>query len=99
LFTGRSFDAGEALRLRLVNAVVPESEVLTKARAIAQIFCNKSPLVMQLGRKAFYKAIDIEYRKGVASAVEHFATVAGTADATEGMTAFAERRKPTWPSA
>jgi len=98
LFTGRSFGADEALRLGLVNAVVPESEVLNKARELAQVFRAKSPLVMQLGRKAFYKAMDIEYRKGVASAVEHFANVAGTADAIEGMTAFAERRKPVWPS-
>jgi len=99
LFTGRSFGADEALRLGIVNAVVPESEVLSRAREVAQVFCTKSPLVMQLGRKAFYKAIDIEYRNGVASAVEHFANVAGTADAIEGMTAFAERRKPAWPSA
>ena len=99
LFTGRSFGSEEALRLGLVNAVVPESEVLHKARELARVFCSKSPLVMQLGRKAFYKAIDIEYRKGVACAVEHFANVAGTADAIEGMTAFAEnRRKPVWPS-
>jgi enoyl-CoA hydratase/carnithine racemase len=99
LFTGRSFGADEALRLGLVNAVVPEPEVLNKAREVAQVFCAKSPRVMQLGRKAFYQAIDIEYRKGVASAVEHFANVAGTADAIEGMTAFVERRKPVWPSA
>lgn len=98
LFTGRTFGAEEALRLGLVNVVTPEQEVLAKAREYAQTFCRKSPLVMQLGRQAFHQAIDLEYRKGVASAVQHFGNVAGTADALEGMAAFTERRAPVWPS-
>ena len=55
--------------------------------------------MLKLGRQAFYNAIDIDYRKGVASAVTHFATVAATEDAAEGMRAFTEKRKPKWPSA
>ena len=98
LFTGRTFGAAEALQLGLVNAVTTEAEVLNKAREFAQIFCTKSPLVMQMGRTAFHKAVDVEYRNGVAAAVEHFASVAATEDAQEGMTAFAEKRQPAWPS-
>lgn len=98
LFTGRTFGAAEALQLGLVNEVVPESQVLQRARALAQKFCTKSPLVMKLGRQAFNKALDVEYRRGVASAVEHFGNVAATADAQEGMAAFVEKRAPVWPS-
>lgn len=98
LFTGRSFSAAEALQLGLINQVVPQAEVLERARAIAQQFCRKSPLVMKLGRQAFHKAIDVEYRRGVASAVEHFGNVAATDDAREGMAAFVEKRPPVWPS-
>ena len=98
LFTGRSFGAAEALQLGLVNEVVPEAQVMERARAIAQQLAAKSPLVMRLGRQAFYKAVDVEYRRGVASAVEHFGNVAGTEDAREGMAAFVEKRKPAWPS-
>ncbi len=99
LFTGRTFNAAEAHSLGLVNAIVPEDEVMNRARAIAQGFCAKSPQVMKLGRNAFHKAIDIEYRRGVASAVENFGNVVATADAKEGMNAFVEKRKPRWPSA
>lgn len=98
LFSGRSFAAAEALQLGLVNEVVPEAQVLQRAREWAQRFCQKSPLVMRLGRQAFNKALDIEYRRGVASAVEHFGNVAATADAQEGMAAFVEKRPPVWPS-
>ena len=98
LFTGRSFGAAEALQLGLINQVVPEGQVLESARALAQVLCGKSARVVQMGRKAFHQAVDIEYRKGIGAAVEHFANVAGTADAIEGMQAFAEKRKPHWPA-
>lgn len=98
LFTGRSFTAQEALQLGLINQIVPEAEVLKRARAIAGQLAAKSPLVMQLGRQAFHKAVDVEYRRGVASAVEHFGNVAATEDAREGMAAFVDKRTPQWPS-
>ena len=98
LFTGRSFSAQEALQLGLVNQIVPADAVLECARAVALQLAAKSPLVMQLGRQAFYKAVDVEYRRGVASAVEHFGNVAATQDASEGMAAFVEKRAPKWPS-
>ena len=99
LFTGRTFDAQEAQRMGLVNAVVPEDQVLSRARELAQTLAAKPPHVLKLGRQAFYNAIDLDYRKGVASAVSHFAAVAATDDAAEGMRAFTEKRKPRWPSA
>lgn len=99
LFTGRTFDANEALRLGLVNAVVPEDDVLPRARAIAQVLAAKPPHVLRLGREAFYTALDTEYRKGVANAVNHFAAIAATDDAAEGIRAFTEKRRPVWPSA
>lgn len=98
LFTGRSFTAAEALQLGLVNELAPEALVLERARAVARLLGAKSPLVMRLGRQAFYKALDVEYRRGVASAVEHFGNVAATADAREGMAAFMAKRSPAWPS-
>ena len=99
LFTGRAFDAAEAQRLGLVNAIVPEDQVLARAREVAQVLASKPPHVLRLGRQAFYNAIDLDYRKGVADAVNHFTTVAASDDAAEGMRAFTEKRKPAWPSA
>lgn len=41
-------------------------------------------------------AIDLDYRRGVASAVESICNVAATDDAREGIAAFVEKRKPVW---
>ncbi|MCY0855523.1 enoyl-CoA hydratase/isomerase family protein [Cupriavidus sp. D39] len=96
LFTGRAFDAAEAMSLGLVSRVVPEQDVMREARALAQTLCAKSPVVVRMGRKAFMHANDNGYRRGVASAVESFGNVVATDDAREGIAAFVEKRKPSW---
>ncbi|ABF10285.1 enoyl-CoA hydratase/carnithine racemase [Cupriavidus metallidurans] len=96
LFTGRSFDAAEAMSLGLVNRVVPEQRVMEEARALARSLCQKSPEIMRMGRQAFMRANDIDYRRGVAGAVETFGNIFATEDAQEGIAAFVERRKPRW---
>ncbi|NUA30649.1 enoyl-CoA hydratase/isomerase family protein [Cupriavidus basilensis] len=96
LFTGRAFDAAEAMSLGLVSRVVPEQDVMREARALAQTLCAKSPVVVKMGRKAFMRANDNDYRRGVAAAVESFGNVVATDDAKEGIAAFVEKRKPSW---
>jgi len=96
LFTGRTFGAAEAMSLGLVSRVVPEADVMREARALAQTLCAKSPVVMRMGRMAFQRANDNDYRRGVAGAVESFGNVAATDDAKEGIAAFVEKRKPYW---
>lgn len=96
LFTGRSFEAAEARELGLVSRIVPEAEVMNEARRLARTLCEKSPKVMRMGRAAFMRANDSDYRRGVASAVECFGNIAATDDAKEGVAAFVEKRKPRW---
>ena len=54
---------------------------------------------MRQGRAAFLRAVDSDYRRGVAGAVDTFCTVANSADGREGVAAYAEKRPPNWPSA
>jgi len=96
LFTGRAFGAHEALDIGLISRSVPEANVLEEARALARQFAAKSPQLMRMGRKAFMHAIDSDYRRGIAGAVNLISAVIGTEDSKEGLTAFVEKRKPKW---
>lgn len=96
LFTGRVFDAREAMNIGLVSRVVPEHEVLTEAHKVAQVFVTKSPALMRLGKAAFGRATENGYRYGAAAAVDLVSTVFGTEDCQAGLAAFEEKRKPVW---
>lgn len=96
LFTGRTFDAPEALRLGIVNEIAPAAQVLDKAREIATVLARKSPHLMRLGKQAFARLSDNGYRQGAASAVDLVAVVFGTQDCHEGLEAFTEKREPKW---
>jgi enoyl-CoA hydratase/carnithine racemase len=88
LFSGRSFDAEEAFRLGLVARIVPDAEVEPAALAMAATFAAKSPTVMRLGRAAFMRQNDLDYRRSIANAVEDFCNVTMTDAAQEGLQAF-----------
>ena len=96
LFTGRTFDAQEAQSLGLVNRVAPADTELDEARTLARMLADKSPELMRIGKAAFMNAIDSDYRRGVAGAVELVCAVSSTEAFREGMAAFVEKRKPVW---
>ncbi len=96
LFTGRVFDAHEAMALGLVSRTAPATGVLSEAHRLAQVFVGKSPALMKLGKAAFTRATDNGYRQGAAGAVDLLSTVFGTGDCREGLAAFAAKRRPTW---
>ncbi|WP_338661257.1 enoyl-CoA hydratase/isomerase family protein [Pararoseomonas sp. SCSIO 73927] len=96
LFTGRRFEAAEAAAMGLVSRVVPDDALDGAARALAAEFAAKPPVAMRLGRAAFMRANDLDYRRSVANAVEDFCNLATTDEAQEGLAAFIEKREPSW---
>ena len=94
LFTARSFGADEAAALGLVSRVVDDSELLDQARALAQALAAKSPEALTMGRAAFRRENDTDYRRSVETAVENFCAAASTEQARESIKAFVEKRKP-----
>ena len=94
LFLGDSFDAAAAFRMGLISEVVPKGTALDRARTIALRLAEKSPIVMKIGRDAFMRAVDADYRRAIENAAESFALVATTQDCQEGLDAFAEKRSP-----
>ncbi len=96
LFTGRSFGAAEAASLGLINRVVPASDVHAEALRVAAALAAKSPELVRLGKKAFMHAVDADYRRGIAGAVDLVAATIATDDSREALDAFAQKRKPVW---
>ena len=96
LFLGDPFDAATAFRMGLLSEVVPKGTALDRAREVARRLAAKSPVVMKIGRDAFMRAVDADYRREVENAAESFALVATTEDCQEGLNAFVEKRTPNY---
>lgn len=96
LFSGRPIAAQEAARRGLINRAVARDRVLAEARELARCFAAKSPVVMKLGRDAYQRANDFEYRRAIENTVETICNIIATDDAQEGLEAFAEGRAPNW---
>ena len=96
LLYGNLIDASEALRIGLVNRVVPQDYLDKKAMEWAAQLATKSPLAVETAKKAFYTAADMEYRKAFEHMTNSLARLCTTEDAKEGINAFFEKRSPQW---
>lgn len=96
LFSGRAFSPAEARELGLVSHIYPDGELNDAATALAATFAAKSATALRLGRAAFMRQNDFDYRRAIANAVEDFCNIATTPDAQEGLRAFIEKRAARW---
>ncbi|MBI5015829.1 MAG: enoyl-CoA hydratase [Deltaproteobacteria bacterium] len=96
LLTGDFVDAHEARAFGLVNRVVSPSALAEETMALARKVAAASPLVLGLGKQAFYTQIDQPQFQAYAYAKEVMSLNAVAADAQEGMCAFLEKRPPAW---
>ena len=94
IMTGEPIDAVEALRIGLVNKVVPASELLPSAQAMAALIASKGPLAVRFALKAVLGADETTLSEGLAHEADLFGQCCGTADFREGTQAFLEKRKP-----
>lgn len=92
LISGNMIDANTALQYGLVNYVVPQEELLNKARSILEVINSKAPLAIAACIKAANAAFD-ETKDGYAVEVKEFGECFDTADMKEGTAAFLEKRK------
>ena len=94
IFTGEVIDAAEALRLGIVNRVLPPEELLPAAQALARAIAAGPPIAIRLAKRGIYRNAESDLR--TALEYETFAQNAcfETEDASEGIRAFVEKRPP-----
>ena len=92
IFTGRTVDAEEALRIGLVNGV--HDPVLDRARETAQLLARKSPVALRVMKELANRALGGEHAGNLGAEAEEFGELFGTLDAKEGLAAFVEKREP-----
>ena len=92
IFTGRTVDADEALRIGLVSAV--HDPVLEKARETAQLLAAKSSGSLAAMKQLANRALGGDHEANLEAEADAFGELFATADAKEGLTAFVEKREP-----
>src|SRR5580704_14911402 len=96
LYTGNRIGAEEALRLGLVDYVVPMSRLITKCEEIAEEICKSAPLAVARIKQAAMRGLDVPLSEGLKLERDLYKWLQGTEDAREGARAFAEKRPPHW---
>ncbi|GLI25155.1 enoyl-CoA hydratase [Xanthobacter flavus] len=92
--TGRMMDAAEAERLGLVSRVVPASELLAEAQAVAEGIATKSRISTMAIKEAVNRAFETSLSEGLLFERRTFHALFATQDQKEGMAAFVEKRAP-----
>ncbi|MCI8699219.1 MAG: enoyl-CoA hydratase [Oscillospiraceae bacterium] len=94
LYTARNIDAAEALRIGLVNAVVPQAELMDTAVKMANNVAKNAPIAVRACKKAVNEGMQVSIDKAVEIEEKLFGGCFETHDQVEGMACFLSREKP-----
>ena len=95
-FTGDAIDAATAAEWGLINRAVPDDELDAAVDDLMARATRGSCASKALGKRTFYAQVDLDQAHAYEYAAQVMAAAATTADAQEGITAFLEKRKPTF---
>lgn len=96
MFTGQQLSAQRALELGLVDHVVTPTELLPRARQLAQTIAAKPQQAIRLIKEAVHNGLMMDQDKAIRYEAELFAACFSTEDQKEGMQAFLDKRPPQW---
>jgi enoyl-CoA hydratase/carnithine racemase len=96
LLLGDAIPAAEAKDLGLVNRVVPPARLEAETHAMAEAIAKKSPLVVKIGKEAFYRQLEMPLAEAYAYTSRVMTENMLARDAEEGIDAFLEKRAPKW---
>jgi enoyl-CoA hydratase/carnithine racemase len=92
IFTGRTLPAAECLALGLANEVVPDAELMARARAVAAEIAANAPLAVQSAKRLMRMGMEETFNDHVHHVYLQFLQLVRTQDFREGMTSFLEKR-------
>ena len=93
IMTGEMIDAAEALRIGLVDKVVPQAELMNCVRTIARLMMKKAPVAVRIAKHAINHGLDMDLASGIFYEAEAYTTAFSTSDRVEGMKAFLAKRE------
>jgi len=94
--TGELIDAHEALRIGLVQKVVPLADLMTEAKRIAHLIAAKAPLAIAACKRAINTGAHLSMDDALEIEALEFGNLVDTEDMKDGTAAFLEKRKPQW---
>src|SRR2546422_647804 len=94
ILTAEMIDAQEALRIGLVNKIVPAGELLAATEKVLRSILSMGPLAVRLALEAVDQGLEMTLEEGLLLEANHFGLLAATRDMKEGLTAFLEKRAP-----
>jgi enoyl-CoA hydratase len=96
ILTGARVPAAEALRIGLVERVVPVAELMPAARALAGAIAEKAPIALRYAKEAVVSGLELPLADGLRLENDLATLLRTTEDRVEGARAFVEKRRPTW---
>jgi enoyl-CoA hydratase len=96
MMTGASLDAEEAARIGLITRACDPEKTISEAQAFAAQLAGQAPVAISLIKKCLRQSIGKSYVEGFDVEKQHCRQAVLSEDAREGITAFVEKRKPTW---
>ena len=94
ILTARRIDAAEALRIGLVDEVVPFHELLDRAHALAGEIAKNGPVAVRQAKFAIDQGMNVDLATGLRIEQKAYEVIIPTEDRLEGLRAFAEKRAP-----
>jgi len=96
ILTGDPIDAAEAKRIGLVERVAPKGEAVAEAKKLAKRVLSRGPVAVANAKKAINEGMDVSLEEGLKIETQLFSDLFKSQDVKEGISAFIEKRKPSF---
>lgn len=96
LFAAEPFSAEDAFRMGLINRLTEKGGALAEAKKMVALYATRAPLSLALVKRATHRGMQMDLASALEFETFLVSTIYGTEDKQEGISAFLEKRKPTF---